>query len=434
MNLLVIGGGGREHAICHKLIQDGAKTVYCSPGNPGVALSGGKNVVLDLSNHLAVMNFVLDNDIDLTVVGPEAPLADGLVDSFRSAYLPIIGPTKAAAQLETSKIFARQLMHFSNIPQPSFMICIDQEQAIEAGNKFGFPVVVKVDGLAAGKGAFVCRDEAEFQEAINVIFVQKKFGETSVLVEECLIGEEVSVFAVVNGNRFKILGTAQDHKRLLDNDQGPNTGGMGAISPSPLAGKILMNKVRNRIIRPILSAMIENDTPYSGFLYVGLMIVNGDPYVIEFNARLGDPETQVILPRLKSSFLDLLNSAVGCGLVSGKVILRGAAATVVKVAQGYPGPYSKGNVIKGLDILDLDQKRIFDKGSESSDSEWGMVFHAGTVLQGEKIVSSGGRVLNMVGVGPNLPAAIAAAYTLASFVTFDNEFYRQDIGRRALKY
>jgi len=432
MNLLVIGGGGREHAICHKLIQDGAKTVYCSPGNPGIALSGGKNVVLDLSNHLAVINFVLENDIGLTVIGPEVPLADGLVNSFRGASLPIIGPTKAAAQLETSKVFARQLMHFSNIPQPSFIICIDQKQAIEAGNKFGFPVVVKIDGLAAGKGAFVCRDEAEFQEAIKAIFVEKKFGETSVLVEECLIGEEISVFAIVNGNRFKILGTAQDHKRLLDDDQGPNTGGMGAISPSPLADEVLMDKVINRIIHPILSAMIENDTPYTGFLYAGLMIVNGDPYVIEFNVRLGDPETQVILPRFKSSLLDLLNSSVDCGLVSGEVILEGAAATVVKVAQGYPGSYSKGNVVKGLGLDG--QEVVFNEASETLSAEKGLVFHAGTTLQGEEILSSGGRVLNLVGISSNLPAAIAAAYKLTKCVGFDNEFYRRDIGQSALKH
>ncbi|MCX6798428.1 MAG: phosphoribosylamine--glycine ligase [Candidatus Falkowbacteria bacterium] len=357
--------------------------------------------------------FVKNTQIDLIVVGPEAPLANGIVDYFLVRNIKIIGPTQAAARIESSKIFARELMAKAKIPQPEFVICANREATNVAIAKFGLPVVIKVDGLAEGKGAFVCHQSAEVETACQTIYEDKKFGQTKVLVEECLSGQEMSVFALCDVSDYKIIGTAQDYKRLLDNNKGPNTGGMGAISPSPLAKPEIMEKIKKKIIEPTLKAMNQADSPFAGFLYCGLMIKDNEPRVIEFNCRLGDPETQVILPLIKGDFFDLLWLAANHEIYQANFSLSDySTAFVFKVAKGYPGLYVKGNLIK---VPSLPNNRII---------------HAGTKINevGE-LVTNGGRVAGALGLSPNPSAAIKDAYVLLHQIHFENEFYRRDIGR-----
>lgn len=416
--VLVIGGGGRESAICRKLLADGVGKIYCSPGNPGTALMGCINVDLELKAPGTILLFVRQKGIDLTIVGPEEYLAQGIVDAFEAAGRLIIGPTKAAAQLESSKIFARELMAACKILQPKFLVCSSPFEANAAKIHFGFPVVIKIDGLAAGKGVFVCHNEEDWLNAMELIFVRNKFGETRVLVEECLKGQEMSLFAVCDQSwwRHRILGTAQDYKRLLNDNLGPNTGGMGAISPAPAATREIISQINDKVIMPILDAMEHRGMPYKGILYVGVMIVDQKPYVLEFNARLGDPETQVILPTMSTSLFDLFYKAACDRLDEADSIMHYHlhAVTVVKVAQGYPGNCIKGDVIGDLSV--------------DSNIPLAHILHAGTSFKEQTIVSSGGRVLNIVAAGNNLTAAIKNVYQLCSPVHFDHEFYRADIG------
>jgi len=365
--VLVIGGGGREHAIGLQLQTDQVEKIYFAPGNAGTAKIG-KNVELNLKDFGAINDFVKKNEIDLIVVGPEDPLANGIVDYFRAKGVPIVGPTKAAAQIESSKIFARQLMEEADIPQPDFCVCNNEEETKEAISFFGLPVVLKVDGLAAGKGAFVCKSKDDIAEAMKAIYRDKKFGVGPILVEECLEGQEISFFVLCDILNHVVIGTAQDYKRLLDGDQGPNTGGMGSVSPSPLYIKRrskLMNAIDDEIITPILEMMRQKGHPFTGFLYCGLMIDKiGNPSVIEFNCRLGDPETQVILPLIKNDFFELLWKSVNNDLADTQVSFFDISAVfIVKVAKGYPSDYQKNMTIRIVNNFDTTCCEIIHAGT-----------------------------------------------------------------------
>ena len=417
--VLVLGSGGREHAFVYKFYNDPlVSEVFCSPGNGGTGLMA-KNISLDLNNHDEVITFVKDNSIDLTVVGPEDPLAAGIVDAFKEQRLHVFGPDAYCSQLESSKVFARDIMAEYNIPHPKYYACKNRKEAIEAKNVLGLPIVLKADGLAAGKGVIICNDESEFEDGLNHMYDKNTFGDASKLVsvEECLVGEELSVFAVCDGKNYKVLNTAQDHKRAFDGDLGPNTGGMGAYSPTPLSTDVMIEQTCANIIEPTLKAMNEKGHPYTGFLYVGLMIVNNNPYVIEYNVRMGDPETQVVLPLLDSSLFELLYKASKGSLsdVEFKISDK-TAVTVVLASKGYPKQYEKNMNIK----------------MNTNDSD--LVFHAGTKMDNHTLYAVGGRVLNVVGFGKNLKNAISNAYAIADNIDFDNKYLRKDIGKKGLEY
>ena len=419
-NVLILGSGGREHAFAWSLSNDkNVGKVYCAPGNGGTALIAD-NIALNLSNKEEIVRIVKDKKIDITIVGPEDPLAAGIVDTFKMEGLRIFGPDSYGAQLESSKLFARDLMAENNIPHPDYYACSTREEAESLKAILELPLVLKVDGLAAGKGVIICVNDKEFREGLDIIFDESNFGEAAkrISLERCLKGEELSVFAICDGKDYKILNSAQDHKRVFDGDKGPNTGGMGAYSPTPLSTKSLMRRVGKEIIEPTLIAMRDRGHPYVGFLYVGLMIVDDDPYVIEFNVRMGDPETQVVLPLLQSSLFELLWLATEGELKKAKInISSKTAVTVVLAAEGYPGNYQKGMRVTGLDKL-----------------ENKLVFHAGTIRDSHDILTMGGRVLNVVGFGQDLSSAIMEAYDIAKEIKFSGKFYRRDIGKRGLKY
>ena len=418
--VMVIGSGGRECAFAWKLNKDNeVGQVYCAPGNGGTS-AFAINIDCNINNNNEILEQVIKYEIDLVLVGPEAPLANGIVDFLKTNHINVFGPDKYSAQLESSKLFARDVMAEYNIPQPKYKKCTSVEEVLKVKNDWGLPIVIKADGLAAGKGVIICEDENSFKNALDLMFEKSGFGDASksVSVEECLFGEELSIFAVCDGQDYKILNTAQDHKRAYDNDLGPNTGGMGAYSPTPLSTNNILSQTENKIIKPILTAMKDKGHPYTGFLYVGIMIVNNEPYVIEFNVRMGDPETQVVIPLLKGSFYRLLNSCLNGNLKNVNLeISSKTAVTIVLAANGYPNSYNKG-----IEIFDLDQ------------IENGSVFHAGTTRVDEKIITNGGRVLNVVGKGDNLKDAILKAYKLADKINFEGKFFRKDIGKKGLSY
>ena len=419
-NVLVIGSGGREHAFVHCLAGDPAlNRLFCAPGNGGT-FTVATNVQLDVMDNDAVVAFVRERAIDFTIIGPEAPLANGLVDAMQAAGQLVFGPTGYAAQLESSKLFAREVMAAAGVPQPQYIACHSLVEAQAAWQQLGAPLVVKADGLAAGKGVLICEDENSYNSAVEQMFTEKRFGTAGdhVSVERCLVGEELSVFAVCDGENYFILNSAQDHKRAYDGDLGPNTGGMGAYSPTPLSTPELLERVGREIIAPTLKEMKNREHPYKGFLYAGIMLVEGNPFVIEFNVRMGDPEAQVILPLLKTSLFDLLHRSA-CGELDQLdfQIDPRTAVTVVLAAEGYPESYPKGMEIFGLDKLEGD-----------------LVFHAGTIRDGNRIRTSGGRVLNIVGFGPDLTAAIKEAYRIVDQIHFDHMAHRYDIGQRGLAY
>lgn len=413
--VLILGSGGREHAIAWSLDGENRHELYCAPGNPGTALLG-TNVALDLEDHQALARFARVEAIELTVVGPEGPLAAGLVDYFQSEGLSIFGPSQACARLEASKLFARDFMRRHQIPHPAYLACDDKQAVREAVSELGAPVVLKADGLAAGKGVIICRSEDEVESALVTFFDDLAFGTAgSILsVEECLEGTEMSVFALCDGENFCLLGTAQDYKRAFDGDRGPNTGGMGSIAPSLLASRELLEEVSATIIQPTLDGMRAEGHPYVGILYAGLMIVDGAPWVIEFNVRLGDPETQVVLPLLDQSLYDLMEQALQGAVPIAHRVKPGAATCVVLAADGYPGTYDKGLPISGLDGLEGDT----------------LLFHAGTASgDNGALLSNGGRVLSVVGLGPDLEQARDRAYANISRIEFPGSFYRKDIGQ-----
>ncbi len=404
-SVLVVDSGGRGVALAWKLERDGCE-VFRLPGN------------MDIKD---ILRFAREKNVLLTVPGSEDLLAKGIVDTFHEAGKLIFGPTFKAARLETSKLYARLFMRKNHIPQPEFIVTTNQTAARVAKKRLGLPVVVKADGLAAGKGAIVCRSEEEFEEALKIMFIERRFGSACdlVLIERCVEGEELSVFFDCDGFSYKILGTAQDYKRIGDNDTGENTGGMGAYSPTPLSTPGLMKKVEEKILIPTLMCLQKRGMPYTGVLYVSLMISGDDIYVIEFNARFGDPETQVVLPLLESSLFDLLyNTALGWLDRTEVEMKPGYATTVVLASGGYPGPYEKDKEIFGLENLGPDE----------------IMFHAGTREENGRHFTAGGRVLNPVGVAGTLGESIRKAYVTAGKISFAGMHYRKDIGQRGLRY
>ncbi len=421
MKILVIGSGGRESALVWKLAQSEKVTaVYCAPGNAGTACFG-ENVEIAESDFDKLIDFVQEKNIDLTVVGPEQPLTEGIVDRFVSHHLTIFGPTQNAAMLEGSKVFAKKSMSEWDVPTAPYDICSARSELEEKVTGKEFPFVIKVDGLAAGKGALIIRSEEDWKQAVRDIYEDQKFGAAAdqVIIEEFLDGEELSVFAITDGNDYVLLSPAQDHKRAFDGDKGPNTGGMGAYAPAPLGTPELIRKVEERIIKPVLNGMKAHGTPYSGVLYCGLMIHENEPWVIEFNARFGDPETQVVIPLLKSDLADLLMSVAQGRLDTTDFELYDKyAACVIMASGGYPGNYEKGKIITGIE-------QVF-KSSKAS------LFLAGTKHDGENYLTNGGRVLGVTVVSKSLNDAVLSAYNYGNIIKYEGKQYRTDIGFRAL--
>ena len=421
MKLLVIGSGGREHAIAWKLAQSPkVQKVFVAPGNGGTATESGlENVAL--SSFPDLISFAKREQVHLTIVGPEAPLVVGIVDAFREAGLKIFGPTRAAAQLEASKDFAKQFMVRHGLPTARHATFTDAAKARAYVDKHGAPIVIKADGLAAGKGVVVAATVAEAKRAIDAMLVEGRFGAagTSVVIEEFLEGEEASFMVIADGAHALPLATSQDHKRLRDGDEGPNTGGMGTYSPAPIVTPQLHARVMREIIQPAIAGMAKDGVPYSGFLYAGLMIdKKGNPKTLEFNARLGDPETQPIMLRLRSDLLALVEHALEGTLDRAATDWdRRAALCVVLAAANYPEEPRKGDEIRGLPGAGEDCR----------------VFHAGTKLEGGRILTNGGRVLGVTALGDSLKMAARRAYAAVDEIRFDGMQFRTDIGHRALR-
>lgn len=422
MNVLVVGSGGREHALVWKLAQSPeVHTLYCAPGNAG-SRQLAEHVPIAAEDVLALRDFAETQRIDLTVVGPEQPLALGIADVFAARGLRVFGPSQAAAQLETSKAFAKSFMLEAGIPTAEAMICDDLDTAQRYIRQHPHPLVVKADGLAAGKGVTVCQTREEALQAVSLAMRERIFGDAGqrVLLEEHLAGEEASFHVLVDGETILPLDTAQDHKRAYERDEGPNTGGMGAYSPAPVITEALHARILRDIIEPTVRGLAARGTPYRGVLYAGLMIVDERPYVIEFNARFGDPEAQALLVRLEGDLLPLLDGAAR-GSLQGlqAAYLPDAAVCVVMAAQGYPGAYAKGLPIGGLEAV------------TGLANTW--VFHAGTDVEAGRIVTSGGRVLGVTARADSVALAMTRAYQAAAHITWPGVHYRRDIGYRALQ-
>jgi phosphoribosylamine--glycine ligase len=421
MKLLVIGSGGREHALAWRLAQSPRiQKVYVAPGNAGTAHENGlENVPLTAIDEL--VDFAERERIFLTVVGPEAPLAAGVVNAFRAKNLPIFGPTREAAQLESSKDFAKRFMQRHQIPTAAFETFSDAEAAHAYVDARGAPIVIKADGLAAGKGVVVAMDSAEAHAAVDMMLTDNRMGDAGarVVIEEFLVGEEASFIVMCDGTHALPLATSQDHKRLRDGDAGPNTGGMGAYSPAPVVTPAVHARAMREIIMPTLTGMAQDGIPYTGFLYAGLMIApDGTVKALEFNCRMGDPETQPIMLRLKSDLVDLVEAAIHCRLKDIEAEWdRRIALGVVMAAAGYPEAPRKGDPIHGLPAAGDDYH----------------VFHAGTALSGKDIVTAGGRVLCVTALGDNVRAAQKRAYEIAEQIAFDGMQMRRDIGYRAIR-
>lgn len=419
LRILVVGSGGREHALVWKLAQSPrAERIYCAPGNAGIEQQA-ECVPIPVTALAALADFAEQQQIGLTVVGPEAPLAAGIVDEFKRRGLRIFGPDRGAALLESSKIWCKQLLANYGIPSGSFVPLSTADEALSYVEVLDPPVVVKADGLAAGKGVTIAQSVEAAKAAIRSAMVEGAFGEAGkrVIVEEYLSGPEVTVEALSDGKDLYPLPSAQDHKRIFDNDQGPNTGGMGCYSPVPVLTPELYEQAMDTIMRPTVRAMAAEGRPYVGCLYGGLVLTDTGPQVMEFNCRFGDPESQVILPALDADLVDLLEAAVDGALPGGGQKQKGAAACVVMASGGYPGEYRTGKVIGGL-----------DEAGKRSDA---IVFHAGTKRDNGSVVTAGGRVFGVTGLGETLPAAIDAAYAAVSEISFEGAHYRRDIGRRA---
>jgi len=425
MRVLVLGSGAREHALAARLsIDRDVGELLAAPGNPGIARLA-RTAKVNLDDLDAVSALADREQIDLTVVGPELPLSLGIADRFAEEGRLLFGPTAAAARLESSKAFAKAFMARHGVPTARFRVCASLDEAIAAvrAEQFGAPVVLKADGLAAGKGVVVAPDRAAAERAVLDAMRDRKFGTAgeTVVIEECLQGPEVSFFCICDGTRAVPIGTAQDHKRIFDDDRGPNTGGMGAFAPSPLADAVLEARVMREIVDPVVAGMAAEGHPFRGFLYAGLMLTPDGPKVIEFNVRLGDPEAQVVLPLIDEPLLPLL-VAGATGRLTQRSIRRGAdrLAAVVLASRGYPESSESGREIVGIEAAEAIPQVS--------------VFHAGTALAGGRLVTAGGRVLTVVGRGLDYPEAIARAYVGALKISFDGVQFRHDIGRKAFAY
>jgi phosphoribosylamine--glycine ligase len=423
MRVLVAGSGGREHALAWRLAQDrGVSALFCAPGNVGIAAVASL-VSVDPADPDALLTLIERESIDLTVVGPELPLDRGVVDRVRAAGRRIFGPPRAAAQLECSKVFAKGFMARHGIPTARYRVCESsaEARAAIASGDFGFPVVLKADGLAAGKGVVVANDGADAEAAIHAAMDERQFGAAGarLVIEECLVGPEVSFFALCDGTRAIPIASAQDHKRIFDNDEGPNTGGMGAFAPSPLFDAAMQVRVMREIVDPVLAGMRAEGTEYRGFLYAGLMMTAAGPKVIEYNVRFGDPEAQAVMPLIDGELLPLLAAAADGDLGDRRVAIKHAVSVgVVLASAGYPGPVTSGVPITGL--------------YPASQLPGVTIFHSGTALGDKRIVTAGGRVLTVVGTGQHYRDAIDRAYQGVSAIKFDGMQYRRDIGAKAL--
>ena len=420
MKVGIIGSGGREHAICQILKKSNKiKKIFCFPGNAGTE-NIAENVEIDLNNFEKIKNFIFDKKINLIVVGPEKPLVEGIVDYLEKFKIKVFGPNKLASQLEGSKIFTKILCQKQNIPTAKFGIFKNRSDAIDFLKNLNYPTVIKADNLASGKGVYICYTKNEAQLAINEIF-DGKFGKTdNLLIEEFLYGEEMSFFTVHDGKSFKTIGTAQDHKRVLEGDKGKNTGGMGAYSPSRLINPELEHKIINKIIKPTLSGLSENKIIYKGFLYTGLMIVENEPYLIEYNVRMGDPECQTIIPKIKTDLIDIFLSCCNQSLDNLNIEWEDKKSIcVVLCSNGYPENFKKNVEIKNLD------KMILGKND--------FLFHAGTLTKKNKVYAVGGRVLNFVSITNDFKQARENIKNHLKKLNWSEGFYREDIGHKVIK-
>lgn len=417
MNILILGGGGREHALAWKIAQSPlCKQLYIAPGNAGTAQLG-TNVPLDSSDLLAVLELVQEKHINLVIIGPEQPLVDGVADALNDVGVPVVGPKRAAARLEGSKEFAKAFMADNNIPTAAYAT-FQSNQLAEAQAYIAsqaLPVVVKASGLAAGKGVLICETHAEAQQAAAEMLSGEAFGSAgrTIVIEQFLRGIEISVFVLTDGKDYMILPSAKDYKRIGEGDTGLNTGGMGAVSPVPFADMAFMEQVERDIVQPTMEGLQKANLDYKGFIFIGLMVEEGTPYVLEYNVRLGDPETEVILPRIQSDFVALMKAAAEGNLKAQNLkIDPRTCTTVMLVSGGYPKTYEKGKVISGLEGI-----------------EEAVVFHAGTRMEGEQVLTNGGRVLAVSAYGTDILAAVSTSLHYANQIEFEGKFYRTDIGR-----
>ena len=420
MNIGLIGSGGREHALCQKIYESRlTKRIYCLPGNAGTSKIA-QNIHVDILNFKEILKIINFFDIKLVIVGPEEPLVKGLVDFLIKKKVKVFGPNKFASKLEGSKAFMKRLCKVNNIPTANFKICKDQRAVEKFLKRSKFPLVVKADGLAAGKGVTICRTKKSVLKISKEIFRGKFKTSRKLVLEEFLEGEEASYFLIVDKNSYKFFGTAQDHKKVGENDLGPNTGGMGAYSPAPVINPEVERKIISKIVDPTIKALKKKNNYYSGFLYVGLMIKNNEPFLIEYNVRMGDPECQVILPRLKSDFVKLLLNAVSNKL--NKTIInwrKEKSMTIVLCAKGYPGKYKKSIELKNI-------KKINTKKNDT-------IYHAGTKFEGNRIVSNGGRVLNITSIGNNYYNIRKRIIFIIKRLNWKGGFFRKDIGWKVIK-
>jgi phosphoribosylamine--glycine ligase len=422
MKVLVVGGGGREHALVWKIAQSPrVSKVYCAPGNAGISQQA-EIVPLKANDLEGLLGFASRERIDLTVVGPEEPLTRGIVDLFESKGLSIFGPNQRAAELEGSKAFAKEIMGKYGIPTASYRIFEDRAEAISYVRGQKLPLVVKADGLAAGKGVIMCKTIEEAIQSVDQIMVKKVFGAAGdrVVIEECLKGEEASFIAFTDGKTILPLASCQDHKAVFDGDQGPNTGGMGAYSPAPVVTERVHQRIMEEVLKPLIDGMAREGRVYKGALYAGVMVCDGLAKVLEFNARFGDPETQPVLMRMKGDIVPILEACIRGDLSKHTIEWEDRTSVCVVMApKGYPGDYERGMPIKGLDEVSR-MKDVF-------------VFHAGTALEKGRMVTHGGRVLGVTGLGESIPKAIEKAYEAVRMISWDGVHYRTDIGRKALQ-
>ena len=419
MNIGLIGSGGREHALCKKIYESNlSRKIFCFPGNAGTA-DFAQNIDVDILNFKKLLRLIKLNKIDLVVVGPEEPLVKGVVNFLKKHKIKVFGPNRFASKLEGSKAFMKRICKSYKIPTAKFKISRNEKQLIKFINLTSFPIVVKADGLASGKGVTICKTKKQAVKISNQIFKGKYKSSNKIVVEEFLDGEEASYFLIVDKYNFKFFGTAQDHKRVGEKDSGRNTGGMGAYSPAPIINSNLEKKIISKIVKPTLLALKSKSNPYSGFLYVGLMIKNNEPYLIEYNIRMGDPECQVILPRLKSDLLKIIYLSVNNKLKKAKINWKKEKSmTVVLCSKGYPGKYKKNKIIKNI-------KNI-------RQSKNNFIYHAGTKLKNNKILSNGGRVLNVTSVGKNFFGIRKKIFSILKKINWKDGFYRKDIAWRVI--
>ena len=419
MNIGLIGSGGREHALCQKIYESKlSKKIVCFPGNAGTSKIA-LNIEVDILNFKKVLKLIKFHQIDLVIVGPEEPLVRGLVDFLQKRKIKVFGPSKFASKLEGSKAFMKNLCKKNKIPTAKFKVCKNIKQVKNFLRGSEFPLVVKADGLAAGKGVTICKTKDHVLKISKEIFDGKFKSSNKIVLEEFLKGVEASYFVIADKNQFRFFGTAQDHKRVGEKDKGPNTGGMGAYSPAPIISKSIEKKIIKKIIEPTLEAMKKLKSPYRGFLYVGLMIKNSEPFLIEYNVRMGDPECQVILQRLKSDFLKILKLSVNDKLNKANIKWKDKKSmTIVLCSNGYPGNYKKNKLIKNLNKINLGRNEI--------------IFHAGTKLINNEIISNGGRVLNFTSSGKNFFKIRKKLIYLIKKLNWKSGFFRKDIGWRVI--